>query len=70
MRISFRAWLLDQSRRDDPVGDLARDVSSDKHNKARSAFGLRQHLFRVGAFDNAFDALRTAEHEWKGMHDR
>jgi hypothetical protein len=28
---SFAAWLRNQRRRDDPVGDLARDAAADRH---------------------------------------
>ena len=35
--MSFKTWLLKQQHRDDPVGDLARDVARDKHFPRRDA---------------------------------
>jgi uncharacterized protein YozE (UPF0346 family) len=35
--MSFKTWLLRQQHRDDPVGDLARDVAQDKHFPRRNA---------------------------------
>ena len=71
---AFTKWLLRQHKRDDPVGDLARDVKTDvfsiegvntwlsvepKTNKA-----YKKYLEEQGACSNAIDALDLAFKEY------
>ena len=67
----FSTWLRAQRGRDDPVGDLALDVSAD-----RSARGLRtttqvlMHLIRRGACTEARLAFREAAREYREQFRR
>ena len=63
--MSFRAWLLSQTDRDDPIGDLARDVRHDRGSRARTVRGVRQRILNVGGCDAAVDALEAAAREWR-----
>jgi len=60
---TFRQWLKQQEKRDDPVGDLARDVKADRPGVS-SVEGLRRVLEEHGAFQGAMDALETAAGEY------
>jgi hypothetical protein len=59
----FGRWLRQQRRRDDPVGDLARDVIRSGC-RARTALGVRQRLDEHDASDGARQALSRAIHEY------
>jgi hypothetical protein len=67
----FVQWLLQQVDRDDPIGDLARDVREDRRAgclslRVRSARGIKEHLESAhGVYDSdgamrAFDAAVKA----------
>jgi hypothetical protein len=63
---SFRAWLLEQKRRRDVVGDLARDLLADRClGQAVSPVAIHWHL-QAAHFpcDCALGALRVAVDEW------
>jgi len=63
----FTAWLRQQRRRRDPVGDLSRDQQHDRcwsHGRARLET-LHAHLEGHGAIDLAHDALDRAWSEWQ-----
>jgi hypothetical protein len=73
---TFTAWLLRQRKRDDPIGDLARDFKSDRDNTHRRAAepklphqitpaSLRSYLTHRGACDGAQDALLSAAREYR-----
>ena len=64
---SFTAWLRAQKKRQDPVGDLSRDMRSDGEWPRVPGAGLplyTQHLEECGACDGAFRALKRAYAEW------
>jgi 2'-5' RNA ligase len=70
----FRSWLLAQSGRDDPVGDLANDLRRDiRAHRARwqplpepfSPHALRQYLRAKGACPEALAALKQASWEYE-----
>jgi len=64
---SFVAWLRNQRRRDDPVGDLARDAAADRHwpKAAKSLPRLLDYLAGRGACPGAVEACRRAWAEFR-----
>jgi len=62
--MTFYQWLKLQGKRDDPVGDFARDAMNDSDRPKRRATleQWRQHLFDMYACDGAMEALERA---WK-----
>jgi uncharacterized protein YozE (UPF0346 family) len=64
---SFAAWLRNQRRRDDPVGDLARDAAADRHwpKAAKSLPRLLDYLAGRGACPGAVEACRRAWAEFR-----
>jgi len=70
--MSFRDWLHKQRHRDDPVGDLAKDVESETsgerieygrvRTRPRTLRGWEEHIENAGACDGAILALHRA---WK-----
>jgi uncharacterized protein YozE (UPF0346 family) len=64
--MSFKTWLLRQQHRDDPVGDLARDVAQDKHFPRRNAKlrTLVRYLDEQWDIPAALEALHRAQEEW------
>jgi uncharacterized protein YozE (UPF0346 family) len=65
MAMTFTTWLKAQARRDDPVGDLAKDMMQDSAWPTRaSSYGrFRNHLTTKGACRDAHEALREAWRE-------
>jgi hypothetical protein len=72
---TFNTWLLGQTHRDDPIGDLARDHKQDlqdyhqQHPGERAPFtaGLRplqERLDELGACEGAVRALERAAAEY------
>lgn len=66
-KIGFTTWLLRQSERDDPIGDLARDANADMDRPHGSADieTRRTHLWLRHADDVAMDALENAWTEYQ-----
>lgn len=65
-RATFRDWLRDQESREDPLGDLARDVAADRKCPDNPAPGdLITHLHAVHACQKAVDAAMRAAIEWR-----
>lgn len=64
---SFGDWLLAQAKRDDPIGDLARDAKSDKGFAWRGASvqSASEYLQRVASYP-AIQAFRRAAFEYTG----
>jgi len=62
--MSFRVWLRLQRRRQDPVGDLARDVLADPALKGRRLSGLGAYLMDLGVEPKVLEALVRARLEW------
>ena len=66
--MNFFEWLLTQQKRDDPIGDLAQDVKTDKcfPKDAQTLKDVENHLkFRHRADRDALQALRGAWKEYK-----
>ena len=61
---TFRGWLLAQRRRQDPVGDLARDLKEDREFRGRTVGSLRERMIDLGACDLAMVALERAAVEY------
>lgn len=64
--MTFWQWLKKQKRRDDPVGDLARDAIADKVRQRSSLQWWKRHLQSTGACPGAWRALDSAWREYKG----
>ena len=63
--MTFYEWLIEQRRRNDPVGDLSRDFRRDQDLPANKSYQhLLSHLWDVHACDGAIDAMRRARREW------
>lgn len=70
-RPDFRAWLLEQRHRDDPTGDVARDLWYDittgcMASTEVSVNQVQVHLERHGAIEDAMQALLGASREYMG----
>lgn len=63
---SFTGWLKEQVDRQDPVGDLARDFSTDT-SQATTVSGVRRHMNQLGCSDLAERALDRAATEWMAL---
>jgi uncharacterized protein YozE (UPF0346 family) len=63
---TFIEWLVRQAYRDDPVGDIARDMLDDpqwpRHGRILADFSV--YLGSVGASELALQALQQAWDEW------
>ena len=66
-RTKFRQWLRQQEERDDPIGDLARDMAHDHNQTAHnpSLPDLYHYLKANRACREAFHALIEAYREWQ-----
>lgn len=61
--MTFNEWLSRHIKRDSPLGDLARDVSSDKEfPTSNSKEEIINHLHRLNACS---DAVSTFKQAWK-----
>lgn len=67
MLMTFRRWLKQQETRDDPTGDLARDIRRDDGlvRTNQSLNELYGWLHIMGASRNAKQALIDAYREWQ-----
>jgi len=66
----FRAWLRKQTRRDDRIGDIARDFEDDVRRKCmpgvHSPYGILSHIEGMhDASGRAVEAFQAAEQEWR-----
>jgi hypothetical protein len=61
----FTNWLLQQTYRDDIVGDLARDASMDTTRPQNGIRRWRHHLIVIRESDLAHLALERAWEEYK-----
>lgn len=70
---SFGVFLKSMSERQDPVGDLARDLKDDisqtgvKASSFKTPAAFRKYLEKHDACNGAFDALVEAARLWKSM---
>jgi uncharacterized protein YozE (UPF0346 family) len=69
--MTFKAWLMLQMKRGDPVGDLARNVLQDRTwPPTQDTMKLRQYMVKRGAIENALLALDQAYSEYQKQGDR
>lgn len=69
--MTFKAWLMLQKKREDPVGDLARDVLKDRTwPLTQDMVKLRQHVLNRGSLENALLALDRAYSEYQKQGNR
>jgi uncharacterized protein YozE (UPF0346 family) len=71
--MTFKAWLMLQKKREDPVGDLARDVLADRTwPPTQDMVKLRQYIVKRGSVENAVSTLDRAyaEYQKKGNKQR
>lgn len=61
--MTFQTWLVKQVDRDDPIGDLARDVDADPYAPG-GFYPLRAYIRSIGC-PKACDALGAAIREWR-----
>jgi hypothetical protein len=61
--MSFGLWLKEQTERNDPVGDLARDFKASGC-RATTRAGVSRELKRGNASDWAWDAFEKATEQW------
>ena len=70
---SFGVFLKSMSTRQDPIGDLARDLKYDirqngvKASRLKTPSAFKKYLEKHDACDGAFDALVEATELWKSM---
>ncbi len=68
MKESFCSWLSKQTDRDDPIGDLARDVRDDS-SRPHGNSGYRKWFghIRIRSYSNSLvmDAFRKAWREYE-----
>jgi uncharacterized protein YozE (UPF0346 family) len=65
-RSAFYRWLMKQTDRDDPIGDLSSDVARDRNfpSNSQSLRHLERHIALKGAYEDALTALREAFSEF------
>ena len=69
--MTFKAWLMQQMKRDDRVGKLARNVQKDRTwPPTQDMVKLRQYLLKSGSVENASSALDQAYAEYQKQGDR
>jgi uncharacterized protein YozE (UPF0346 family) len=71
--VSFTDWLLKHQRRRSPLGDLARDVASDRtwpRDYDTDVDSLRAYLSRVGACAGALETLTQAWRSYRAAERR
>lgn len=67
MKMTFLKWLKHQTYRNDPVGDLARDVSRDRGpGRFKTEHAWIRHLEERNACSAALAAVRRA---WTEFHE-
>ena len=69
---TFAHWLHKQVKRNDPIGDLARDAAQDRTFPVDTSSGpkLRSYMRSCRACDEAIEALEAALSEWRGAKKR
>jgi uncharacterized protein YozE (UPF0346 family) len=68
--MSFYSWMKAQTKRDDSIGDIARDVTEDECFPRRTGelAALRNHVeFEHTPDENALDALDRAHRKWRAQ---
>lgn len=67
--MTFNAWLKGQRKRDDPIGDLSRDVIADMGwpRRTQKLQVLQEYMKRKMASQEALLALEDAWKEYKAQ---
>ena len=69
--MTFKAWLMLQMKRADPVGDFARDVLKDRAwPPTQDMVKLRQYMVKRGGIENSLLALDRAYSEYQKQSER
>ena len=64
--MTFKIWLMAQKKREDPVGDFARNVLQDRTwPPTQDMVKLRQHMTKLGSKKDALAALDQAYSEYQ-----
>jgi len=67
----FAFWLKMQARRNDLIGDLARDIKADHTARRLKTFeSIELHLIKMGACQGAIKALERAGREFEREKNR
>ncbi len=66
---NFKTWLLSQTYRDDPIGDLAEDAKEDTKSW-RSIKGLQDSMIEWRACGEAYKSLDEAIAEYESLQKR
>lgn len=69
---TFAHWLHKQVKRNDPIGDVARDAAQDRTFPVDTSSGpkLRSYMRSCRACDEAIEALEEALTEWRSTKKR
>ena len=69
---TFAHWLRKQTKRKDPIGDLARDAAQDRTFPLDTSSGpkLRSYMRSCPACNEAMEALEKALMEWRTTKKR
>jgi uncharacterized protein YozE (UPF0346 family) len=62
----YKQWLLEQTDRQDPIGDLARDASEDEEFPG-ALHEIKDYLYLVGACDGALEAFESSVKEYRNL---
>lgn len=62
-KISYRQYMMKQINRNDPIGDLARDMRDDKIHRYRTLEAWKKYLKTV-ACDRAYQAFKESQIEY------
>ncbi len=62
---TFREWLESQQNLDTPVGDLAKEALQDTGWEGDSSDSLLSRMKRMAACQDALEAFRRAEKQFK-----
>lgn len=62
--MNFYEWLKRQTKRNDPIGDFAKDAMEDQFADENPSAWAR-HLVNVNASSVAMKAFESAVKEWK-----
>ena len=67
----FTYWLTKQTKRDDAIGDIAKELTDDARSGClKTGMGIKAHMMNHGADIAAFHALEQANTEWLMEIDR
>jgi len=66
-KLGFYGWLKKQRKRDDPIGDIARDAMEDRDfpRRAKSLTVYVDYLEDINACGDAISALHTCWQEYQ-----